>query len=254
MRVQHIFGKPSWYQDEQHVSHTRYNILQGLEYVVTFLLDRVGALGGMRLMLVPVEKPLGRRNRMQWLLRSMRVGSDYDYESGEEVGGFVVQVQINDFGSVREPGIWSAITHAIDFAIPSRERLLMLACYTPEGYYIGDLNTAGWLYFHHGLTQVMPLRVALDARKAAQAIREKWACQVGFDAANNRWVGWSHRAISGFPVGHVVEEGECVTTTGWTDEYIANHPEDDLRVPVGFEIKNLGDSLRCAIAFAESVG
>jgi hypothetical protein len=248
-----IFGKPGWSQDERGVSHSRYTFLQGLEYVVRHLADRISALKGCRLMLVPVEAPTTRRNRMQWALRSFRIGSDFDYEKDEESGGFILRIELNDFGSVMEPGLWGKLAWAIDYAIPTRERLLMLACYTPEGYYIGDLNTAGWLYFKHGLTEVQPLCVAIDPSKKEEAIREKRACSIGFDAENQRWVGWSHRAICSFEVGYVAKDGDCVVESGSTEEYLKEHPEENLSVPVGFEVKTLEDSKRCAIAFAESI-
>jgi hypothetical protein len=248
-----IFGKPGLEQDERGVSHLRYTPLQGLEYVVRHFLDRLTALKRYRLMLVPVEGPTTRRNRMQWALRSFRVGSDFDYEKDEESGGFVLRIELNDFGSVKEPSIWGKLAWATDFILPTRERLLMLTCYTPEGYYIGDLNTAGWLFFKHGLTEVQPLHVAVDPSKKEEAIREKWACSIGFDAQNQRWVGWSHRALCSFEVGYVAKEGDCVVSSGWTEEYLKEHPEANVSVPVGFEVKTLEDSKRCAIAFAESV-
>ena len=40
---------------------------------------------------------------------------------------------------------------------------------------------------------------------------------------------------------------------GWTEEYLAEHPEADTSLPVGFKAKNLNGAKRMAIAFAESV-
>lgn len=249
-----IFGEPVFEADSNGISSLRYTVPQGIKHVIETLADRLRALKKMRLMLVPVEKPIGRRNRMQWALRSFEVGQTYDEETDDMRGGFVVRVEVNDFGSVMTPTLEGKLSWLINFAIPSRERLIMLSCYTPEGYYLGDLDTAGWLYFRHGLTHVQPICVVVDPSKRAEAIQEKWACQVGFDEKNQRWVGWSHRAIAWFPVGYIAKEGDCVVSSGWTDEYLAEHPEENLTVPVGFEVKTLDDSKRCAIAFAESVG
>jgi len=78
-------------------------------------------------------------------------------------------------------------------------------------------------------------------------------CSIGFCAAESKWYGWSHRAIFGFGIGDVAEEGDCTTTSGFIDGYLENHPDEDRRVPVGFEAKTLDDAKRMAIAFADSV-
>lgn len=79
-------------------------------------------------------------------------------------------------------------------------------------------------------------------------------CSIGFSPKQQKWYGWSHRAIHGFGIGHMVEEGNCESQSGWVDEYLEEHPEDDLSIPVGFVTKTLEDCKRVAIAFAESVG
>ena len=76
---------------------------------------------------------------------------------------------------------------------------------------------------------------------------------IGFDPVKKEWHGWSHRAWSSFKIGHVVKKGSCEASCGSTDEYIKDHPEADISVPVGFIVKNLNDAKRCAIAFADSV-
>jgi len=79
-------------------------------------------------------------------------------------------------------------------------------------------------------------------------------CSIGFCDREQAWYGWSHRATYGFTVGYVAAEGDLVTTTGYIESYILEHPEKDRSVPVGFECKTLEDCKRCAIAFADSVG
>ena len=78
-------------------------------------------------------------------------------------------------------------------------------------------------------------------------------CSIGFNPAEQKWYGWSHRAIYGYGIGDVIKEGSSAATSGWTDEYLAEHPEEDLSVPVGFKVQTLADAKRVAIAFAESV-
>ncbi len=60
--------------------------------------------------------------------------------------------------------------------------------------------------------------------------------------------------MGGFGIGDVVKEGDCTNSSGWTEEYLIQHPECSLALPVGFEAKTLKDAKRMAIAFAESVG
>ena len=111
--------------------------------------------------------------------------------------------------------------------------------YTPEGHHIGDEETAKFLIAKHGIAPV--IRIG------------KKTCSIGFCEREQKWYGWSHRAIFGFGVGDSVKEGDCTNSSGWTEEYLAEHPDEDLSLPVGFEAKTLDDAKRMAIAFAESV-
>lgn len=78
------------------------------------------------------------------------------------------------------------------------------------------------------------------------------AC-IGFSAQEKKWYGWSHRAIQGFGIGYIAKEGDNCTESGWDKSYLREHPEEDLSVPVGFEVKTMDDAKRVAIAFAESI-
>ena len=78
---------------------------------------------------------------------------------------------------------------------------------------------------------------------------------LGFSKREQRWYGWSHRAIASFGIGDIVDSPDhCCANSGWIDEYLIEHPEEDLRLPVGFEAKTLDDARRMAEAFAECVG
>ena len=79
-------------------------------------------------------------------------------------------------------------------------------------------------------------------------------CSIGWCAAEQKWYGWSHRAIYGFGIGDSVHEGDCTASSGWTDDYLAEHPGADKSLPVGFQAHTLDDAKRMAIAFADSVG
>ena len=78
-------------------------------------------------------------------------------------------------------------------------------------------------------------------------------CSIGFCEREQKWYGWSHRAIYGFGIGDIVKKGDCAASSGWTDEWLQEHPEDDLSLPIGFVAQDSVDAKRMAIAFAESV-
>lgn len=123
----------------------------------------------------------------------------------------------------------------------SGQTVTMEVAYTPSGQYIGTPKVATFLCNKRGIAPQTPTQ---DGK----------VCCIGFSDKDQKWYGWSHRAIYGFKVGDVAAEGDCVCSSGWTDAYLAEHPEDDGRLPVGFEAKTLADAKRMAVAFAESVG
>ena len=123
-----------------------------------------------------------------------------------------------------------------DDLIPVR----MKAAYTPGGDYIGDPKEARVLCKDRG--------IAPEKRSPDSAV-----CSIGFCETEQKWYGWSHRAICGFGVGDVVKDGDCTATSGLTDEWLAEHPEDDHSLPVGFQAKTLDDAKRMAVAFASFV-
>lgn len=110
----------------------------------------------------------------------------------------------------------------------------------PEGLYIGSSKTAHRLIVQRGI-------------KPELYEENGNTCSIGFCEREQKYYGWSHRAIYGFGIGDIVAEGDCTASSGWTDECLKDHPERDLSLPVGFEAKNLDDAKRMAIAFAESV-
>lgn len=67
---------------------------------------------------------------------------------------------------------------------------------------------------------------------------EHETCSIGYCFREDKWYGWSHRAIAGFGVGDSVESEEhsCSEALG-----------------VGFTVRTSGDARKMAIAFAESV-
>lgn len=65
----------------------------------------------------------------------------------------------------------------------------------------------------------------------------------GFSEKEQKWYGWSHRAIYGFGIGHVCKEGDCGVGEGLGGGSLEP----------GFECKTLDDYKKVATEFAKSV-
>ena len=115
----------------------------------------------------------------------------------------------------------------------------LVAAYNLEGDYVGDEKTAEYL--------------SKKGIKAEKSDSKYTVCSIGFCESEQKWYGWSHRAMFGFGIEHITKEGNCECSSGFTEEYLKDHPEEDKSMPVGFECKTLEDCKKCAIAFAESV-
>ncbi|MBU2060083.1 MAG: hypothetical protein KKB38_20425 [Gammaproteobacteria bacterium] len=118
--------------------------------------------------------------------------------------------------------------------------VIVKSAYTSDGHYIGNSKAAHFLIVKRGI-------------KPELASPTHNVCSIGFCEKEQKWYGWSHRAIYGFSVGDVVKRGDCTASSGYTDEYLAEHPEDDTSLPIGFKAKDVIDVKRMAMAFAASV-
>lgn len=125
--------------------------------------------------------------------------------------------------------------------------MVMKICYTLEGLYIGRPPWGYRLCVKRGIKPEL-------AGTNSDMCSDNPPCSIGFSERDQKWYGWSHRALHGFQIGDVVKEGDCTASSGWTQEYLAEHPEADISLPVGFKAETLDDAKRMAIAFAESVG
>lgn len=74
--------------------------------------------------------------------------------------------------------------------------LLMKSAYTPNGDYIGNPRTAHRLVKLRGIQPV-------------KSKAEHCVCSIGFSVKDEKWYGWSHRAIFGFKVGSTCKKGDC---------------------------------------------
>lgn len=120
------------------------------------------------------------------------------------------------------------------------EPTIIKAAYTPDGCFIGNSKDAYRICVKHGI-------------KPELRTGDSTVCSIGFSERDQKWYGWSHRAIHGFGIGDIVEEGDCTASSGWTEDYLAEHPDEDKSLPIGFVAKDIDDAKQMAMTFAESV-
>lgn len=169
------------------------------------------------------------------------------YKAGYEVREEVIQEPFKGWSTEPIECPVDAVSETVDFAGQLNEsfkrvdEITMKSAYTPEGHYIGNQKWA------HRLCKTWGIKPELlhSTNKV---------CSIGFSSKDGKWYGWSHRAICGFQIGDVVQEGDCCAMSGWTEDYLIAHPEDDISLPVGFTAKTIDDAKQMAMAFAESVG
>lgn len=117
----------------------------------------------------------------------------------------------------------------------------MVSIYAKDGGYVGEYEYFEKLFIKRG---IIPQKASQDDK----------TCSIGYSPTEQKWYGWSHRAMCGFSVGDVVKEGDCTNSSGYTEEYLRDHPGKNKALPVGFTAKTLTDAKTMAIAFADSVG
>ncbi|MEM9085340.1 MAG: hypothetical protein AAGB23_05405 [Pseudomonadota bacterium] len=80
----------------------------------------------------------------------------------------------------------------------------------PNGHYIGNPETAAWLCDERGIAPEL-------------ASPNHGVCSIGFCEKEQKWYGWSHRAIFGFGVGSKVAKGDCAYVPDNPEELIEEH-------------------------------
>lgn len=160
------------------------------------------------------------------------------YKAGYEVREEVCDT---DFEAGMLHGEADKATQEMIDHINSHPTVIVKSAYTPIGDYIGDKRRAHFLCTKRS---IKPEKVNASHN----------VCSIGFCEKEQKWYGWSHRAIFGFGIGDIVKEGDCTASSGWTAEYLKEHPDEDGSLPIGFQAKDLNDARRMAVAFAESVG
>lgn len=108
--------------------------------------------------------------------------------------------------------------------------LEMVNCYSADsGHWIGDAKMARFLCIKRGLVNVQ------------KANPKHCVCSIGFNKSEQKWYGWSHRAICGFGVGDMIfEENYGDDTTIFTEHGIK-------------PVKNMVDAKVAAVNFAAYV-
>ena len=128
-----------------------------------------------------------------------------------------------------------------EWQIDVREKpTFMASLCTQEDGYIGSIDSLTKFILENG---IIP-----------EGEKDFKVCSYGKSVKDGKWYGWSHRAIHGFQIGDEVKEGDCCASSGYTDDYLKEHPEENKALPIGFIAKTEEDSKKMAIAFAESVG
>lgn len=136
----------------------------------------------------------------------------------------------------------AAIAAAIDGRHPPSE---MVTCYTDSGDWIGDEETAKYLCKERGIA---PEHATPQPRGLLIP------CQIGFCERDQKWYGWSHRAICGFGVGSAVKWGDCAYRSPDRDAFGRQKMEfffdADCQVKPGFAHTVSPDGTRGVLIFA----
>jgi hypothetical protein len=101
----------------------------------------------------------------------------------------------------------------------------MRVAYTLNGDYIGDPKRAYRLMTKHGI-------------KSETVNSEHSVCSIGFCEKEQKWYGWSHRAMYGFGIGSTCEIGDCHFNPSNKEEFLQslkNWYSDDMYENLKFE-------------------
>lgn len=92
-----------------------------------------------------------------------------------------------------------------DWPIPSHPGETLRSAVNASGHYIGDEETAKYLCDERGIAP----ELANEGHNV---------CSIGFCESEQKWYGWSHRAMCGFGIGSEVKKGDCAyVPIDWDD-------------------------------------
>lgn len=116
--------------------------------------------------------------------------------------------------------------------------MVMNSAYSwPELQYIGNTKDAYQLWNKFGITEFYPLDdytpATLDKSIADRAkdllkygdelipyLQQSKVCSIGWNPSEQKWYGWSHRAIHGFTIGSEVKKGNCAFIPSNKEDFI----------------------------------
>jgi len=126
----------------------------------------------------------------------------------------------------------------------------MTVAYNHDGDYIGNSKTAHFLCVKKG---ILP----------EKAHKKDRVCSIGFCKKEQKWYGWSHRAIFGFKVGDKIQYNPdlVILSHGWLEGCMAYEKEkQDIEIVRGWfkngwlHIDSEEKAKFLACRFAEAVG
>jgi len=92
------------------------------------------------------------------------------------------------------------------------------SAYTPEGHYIGSSRWAHRLTVTRGIKP----EIRQDPNNMDANSGRGYPCSIGFCEHEQKWSGWSHRAIYGFGVGDRVKKGDCAYNPANMADFVEN--------------------------------
>jgi len=116
-----------------------------------------------------------------------------------------------------------------EYGVPDGETFVMNSAYTPEGLYIGDSR--------------MARQLARRGIKPELRTEHSETCSIGFCDRDQKWYGWSHRAICGFAIGDMLFEEDFEGADDFTPYILHGNTI----------IETLEQARQSAANFAESV-
>lgn len=80
---------------------------------------------------------------------------------------------------------------------------------------------------------------------AEHEVTEDLTHGVGFSPKDNKWYGWSHRAIYGFTINSTCKKGDChyepSTKEDWIEDYVNFYHDNEYHETTWFEIEKDND-------------
>lgn len=108
---------------------------------------------------------------------------------------------------IYKPTYFNYFAEEVD-ADSKEDKMYYIAAYNDNGDYVGNRTDGRYL----------------EKRGIVPELRTQTSkcCSIGFCEKEQKWYGWSHRAIYGFGIGSLVKKGDCAYRTNSVDELYNN--------------------------------